>query len=274
MRKLSRVVLDVPNGWLRRKCLPRAITYLSSSSSFWTTSSARLTRQFSSTGVRGSGERKLTPIEKANANRRAERFLNEQDIEKAKREHGEDNIWDDKTEENGMDLVFRRATNILQAVTERRMTKLLQIYCGGENVKFFDADGVKKANWIIANGISDDMTDVAECSTLDIFADCHHAKQPLDRNTVLPFKDRDYGFTVCMQPISTKDCSLVDIAELSRVTNHDGFIIIGARAKIWEGEGMMEHLENNKSAQLLSVQSIECKVPDGVENYFLALLRK
>ena len=271
MKKVSRAVLEVSQRWLYGKRLPRATTPLSSSSYYSIRS--RL-RHYSSTGWQGDGERQQTPIEKANANRRAERFMSEQEIEKAKLEHDEDNIWDDKTRAKGMDLVFRRATNILQAVTERQMTKLLQIYCGGESVKFFEADSIKNANWLVVTGISDDMTNVAECSTLDIFADTFLAEKPLDQQSVLPFKERQYGFTVCMQPSSTEDGSLVDIAELSRVTNHGGFIVIGARAKIWEGKGMMNQLENNKSCQLLSVQSIECSVRDEPENYFLALLRK
>ena len=97
--------------------------------------------------------------------------MSEQEIEKAKMSDKDgENIWDDKAEEVGITLVFRRATNILQAVTERQMTKLLQLYCGGMNVDFFKVDGINKANWIMATGISDDMTDVAECSTLSMFS--------------------------------------------------------------------------------------------------------
>ena len=273
MRKFVRAAIDVPHARLYKRAVLRrqtSITFLSLPSFSLSTK----LRHYSSSGVPRAEDRKMTPIEKANANRRAERFMSEQEIEKAKQENEEDNIWDDKAQEKGMDLVFRRATNILQAVTERQMTKLLQIHCGGENVNFFEADGVKKANWIVATGISDDMTNVAECSTLDIFADTILTKEPLDRHAVLPFKEREFNFTVCMLPSTVEDGSVMDIKELSRITNHGGFIIIGARAKIWEGDNVMSHLENNKSAQLLSVQSIEYMLLNQPESYFLALLRK
>ena len=88
------------------------------------------------------------------------RFLSREEIEKSKRED-EDNIWDDKAQETGMDLVFRRAGNILQAVTERKMTKLLQLYSGGKMLQFFDP--VRDANWLDVTGISESEDMVAEC---------------------------------------------------------------------------------------------------------------
>ena len=51
------------------------------------------------------------------------------DNEKTDKKVEEENvsIFDDESKEVGMDLVYRRAFNILEAVTERKMTKLLQV---------------------------------------------------------------------------------------------------------------------------------------------------
>jgi len=175
----------------------------------------------------------------------------------------ENEVFDDQENLKGMALVFRRATNILEAVTERKGTSLLNIYCGGEMLGFFG--NIINATYLSVTGVTDKMEMLQSCRDIPIFSEVVHAKDA----SILPFDEKMFQVITCLRPSDGKH---IPVKELSRVTNDEGVIIYGAFKKQWDGENLMVELSSFSKAELISVQDIDCQ-EQYKDSYYLAILR-
>lgn len=182
-----------------------------------------------------------------------------------KKSEEEEEVFD-KEQENltGMKLVFRRSVNILEAVTERKGTTLLNIYCGGEMLGFFG--DIINATYLSVTGITDDISLYHSCLSIPIFSEVKHSESLV----TLPFGQRAFQLCTCLHPPTA---TRIPIEELCRVTNDEGVIFYGVTKSNWLKEDLLTKLSTCNSADLIAAQEIDCTSEFG-DSYFLAILRK
>eukprot|EP01039_Chlorochromonas_danica_P010947 gene10947-12171_t len=149
----------------------------------------------------------------------------------------------------GYNYILNRVANIIFNVTERQPTKMLQVYPEGSLVTYLG-----KAAFLDITGLSNRSLDFRDFNT-DTFQLTSHSVPFYRPPSTKKEEGSGSGSLVCVaQPLP--------LHELVRVTNYQGYFILGYPEPLWEAMGMMEALSNAPKVDFLSLQKLPIAVRD------------
>lgn len=159
---------------------------------------------------------------------------------------------------SGYDLVCRRTSIIIQNITERQPTKLLDL----------DSDGcifphMRNANYLAVSGYAATASKAEECTKSGFYVclDTHDESSETKEEFELPYEARSFGLVTWLQPMDSPPLN-IPMRELSRILNDAGTLVIGGLRKDWEERNVFDalyQLEQTQPVQIMIMQEVDIK---------------